>query len=385
VTAAPEKIGAIFEARVKDLASDGRGIVQHPSGRTYFVTGLWFGELARLRITQIKGKIGSAEVQEVLQAVAQRIDAPCPHHGVGSGLCGGCPWQFVEYSAQLEAKQVRVESSFRRAGVDVPVKTILPSANTLSYRNRAQLKSDGRQVGFVSSHSNALAPIDDCLILSDANRNTLAMLREQLPNNTWRPAKNRDWVTLDIDESTPADVVSVNKRLPFQQANSAQNALMRQWLSDKLQLCASDSTVLELFCGTGNLTEVISARGFEQVIAAEASVEAIDGLKRKELPNVRGMVANLFMDAGFEKAVYQAREAQVLVLDPPRDGLKVIEPLFRKKSRIKDVFYISCDLATLVRDVKIFTDNKYKVKEIQPLDMFPHTPHVECMVALKKK
>ncbi len=378
------KIGQKFEAVVKDFASDGRGVVTHPSGRTMFVPGVWLDERILVRVEELKGRIGFASCVEILEKHPGRITPPCPHHGYQKGECGGCPWMFMRYEEQLDVKQRRVEKSFAKLDVKLSVNQIWPSVKTLGYRNRAQLKTDGRLVGFVSTSSNALAPIDACLLLSDKNSATLEQLKSQLPNSIWKPNKKNKLTTLDIDESVDASEVSVNQRLPFQQANDDQNLRMRSWLKEKLADLHDAKVVLELFCGSGNLTEVVAEYAFDKIVAVEGVESAIEDLKRKQLENVATLTENLFSERGIEKTIFQAKDAEVLILDPPRDGLKVKEHLLPKKSKIRDVLYVSCDLATLVRDVEYFQGHKFKIKEVQPLDMFPQTPHVETLVWLRR-
>ncbi|WP_103654317.1 class I SAM-dependent RNA methyltransferase [Agarilytica rhodophyticola] len=380
-----EKAGEIFEAIVKDLASDGRGIVKHPHGRTYFVPGVWLNEKVVVKIKGIKGKTGFAECTEILLASPSRINAKCQHHGVSLGKCGACPWQFIDYTAQLDAKQKRVEKVFSRLNLQDKVKTIAGSSNIFSYRNRAQFKTDGIHIGYVSSQSNTLVPIQHCEVLSDYNKHTLQELIEQLPNKNWQPRGKQPWITLDIDHDVSAQNISVNKRLPFKQANDGQNQYMRNWLANKLSVLDKGCHVLELFCGSGNFTEVISEQNFECIYAADAAGQAIESLFLRELRGVRTMTADLFKESEFAKILNKAKQSEVLVLDPPRDGLKVKGDIFAKKSKLKHIFYISCDLATLSRDIEAFVSHRYKVLEIQPLDQFPHTPHIECLVHLRKK
>lgn len=377
-------IGQTFEAKVKDLASDGRGVVTHPSGRTIFVPGVWIDEKIVARIIQLKGRIGFAECVELIEAHPKRVDPVCAHHGFQKGECGGCPWMLMAYEAQLDIKQQRVEKAFQKLDAKLCVLPIWGSPRQLAYRNRAQFKTDGKQIGFVSASSNALAPIDDCVLLTEKNHRTMSALKAKLPNINWKPERKNRLTTLDIDESVTEDSVSVNNRLPFQQANADQNKKIKQWLREKLSLFGHADNVLELFCGSGNLTEIIAEVGFKKIVAVEAVEEAISLLNNKGLKNVSAVTANLFSEKGIEKTVFQARDAEVLVLDPPRDGLKIKENLLPKKSKVSDVLYISCDLATLVRDVEYFQSQKFKIKEIQPLDMFPQTPHVETLVWLAR-
>ncbi|VUD69063.1 23S rRNA (uracil(1939)-C(5))-methyltransferase RlmD [Thalassocella blandensis] len=375
---------ADFEATVVDVASDGRGVVKHPDGRTVFVGGVWPGEKGRFRITDNKGNVAIAQLCELLLASPHRVEAPCPHHGVSESSCGACPWQFVSYTAQLDAKQQRVQQAFARIGVK-QVNDILPSSKHFHYRNRAQFKTDGQQLGFVGAKSNSLAAISQCMVLSDPNAATLQNLLQQLPNPTWKPTRKQLWTTLDIDDSLAIGEVSVNQRLPFRQANDEQNTAMKSWLAKKLEPLDKSARVLELFCGSGNLTQVIAEQGFEEILAVEAVEEALLQLDALNLPKVTSFKQNLFLDTAFEAIYRELNKPDILVLDPPRDGLKNKAKMFRKKNKFSHIFYIACDLMTLVRDVKQFQEEGYKVREVQALDQFPQTPHIELMVHMSAK
>lgn len=385
-----------FRAVVKDLASDGRAVVSHPSGYTVFVSGAWQDEEVDVEIIERKGKFGVGRLLAVVQPSQDRIDPPCKFHGHTDIKCGGCPWQFVRYEAQLAAKQLRVVKAMAGIGIKYRINKIEASKKELAYRNRAQFKTDGAVIGFVANKSSSLVAVDDCLVLNDRNRQTLKALNRLLPFDEWKPAavqekkrkvKDQDrqsWTTLDVDESIDAEQVSVNKRLPFRQANDAQNTFMQEWLRSKLSSLDKNYSVLELFAGEGNFTSVISEAGFRSVVAADVAGDAIELLRRKEFSKVSAVAVDLFDKNIFEDLVTK-NSCEVLVLDPPRDGLKVKDGLFAKHAQLSDVFYISCDLATLTRDLKDFIAEGFKVREIQPLDMFPQTPHIEMLVHLRKK
>ncbi len=373
-----------FTARVRALSSDGGGIVGHADGQVFFAPGVWLDEVGEFRVTGFKGRFGFATLENLLEPSPHRISAPCPHHGFAPGQCGGCPWQFIAYQAQLAAKQSRVAHSLGKLVSRECIHPILGSPRDLGFRNRAQLKTDGKRLGFVSPGSRELAPVDDCLILSDHNRDTLKALAARLPNPAWRPIKGQDWTTLDIDEAIGPDGVVVNRRRPFRQGNSAQNAVMRQWLGERLAPLDRATPVVELFAGSGNFTEVIAAAGFARILAAEASGEAIEQLAALALPGVETLPGNLFSDEGLERVRRRCPDAGILVLDPPREGLKNIARLLPKKHRVRELFYISCDLATLARDLGALVEHGFRVREVQPLDLFPHGPHVELLCHLRR-
>ena len=385
-----------FRAVVRDLASDGRAVVLHPSGYTVFVSGAWVGEEIDVEIVERKGKFGIGRLVDIIKPSQDRINPPCEFHGHTEINCGGCPWQFIRYEAQLTAKRRRVEKAMAAIGVKYGIKEIEASTAELAYRNRAQLKTDGAVIGLLANKSSSLVAVDDCLVLSEKNRQTLKDLNSLLPFDDWKPVRSQgvkrkskqeqrqSWTTLDIDESIDAEQVSVNQRLPFKQANDAQNTFMQQWLSSKLSSLDKSYSVLELFSGEGNFTSVISETGFESILAADIAGDAIELLRRKELSKVTAVAVDLFDKKIFENLVTK-NPCEILVLDPPRDGLKAKDGLFAKHAQLSDVFYIYCDLATLTRDLKDFIAQGFKVREIQPLDMFPQTPHIEMLVHLRKK
>ncbi|MCW8195010.1 class I SAM-dependent RNA methyltransferase [Proteobacteria bacterium 005FR1] len=378
---APKK-GEIFSATVRDLASDGRGIVGHPCGLTVFVPGVWPGESGSFRFTGLQNRIGSAEVVTLDESSSARVQPRCPYHGFAPGDCGGCPWQFMDYPAQLAAKQRRVEAAAGRIS-KVGVQAIWPSPAVYGYRNRAQLKTNGAALGYVSPGSHQLAEIEDCPILTAPNRRTLKALLARLPEPEWRPHRNAKWTTLDLDESVDADSVAVNSRLPFQQANTAQNEAMRRWLAEKCAPLDKTGAVLELFCGSGNFTQVLAEAGFERIVAVDASGPATDALARRDLSNVTVVSRDLFKPESYGALFRESPAYSTLVLDPPRDGMRHLDALLGSRPKPADVFYISCDLATLFRDLAQLQSMAYTLVEIQPLDQAPHTPHIEVLCHLQ--
>lgn len=378
-----------FDAEVKDLASDGKGIVQHPNGFVVFVAGVWLGERVRVQLIERKQKFGRGKLIEVLETSPYRVEPPCQYHGHTSRDCGGCQWQFVSYEAQLEAKQIRIEKAFAKLGVKYRINRIAASEKTLGYRNRAQFKTDGSILGFVANASSEIIDIEDCLVLTEKNRNSLKALRKRLPNKDWVPESKKGgskavWTTLDIDETVGADMASVNQRLPFKQGNDSQNQYMRDWLLQRLAKLEKNLTIFELFAGEGNFTEIVSAAGFKEIIAADIAGDAIQRLVVKELPGVEAMAQDLFKN-GAVTQLLKTHKPEVLILDPPRDGLPSTDEVLKEGASIREVLYISCDLATLTRDLKQFLDGGFKVREVQPVDMFPQTPHIETLVHLRRK
>ena len=373
-----------FTATVRDITSEGSGVVEHRDGRVFFVPGVWVGEVVTVKVTGFRKRVGFAELVAIESPSPARVEPLCPHQGLGVHQCGGCPWAGISYSAQLEVKAQRVRQTLARLSVTEQVKPIWASPKIYGYRNRAQFKTDGRQLGYVAQGSNRLAAITQCPILTDKNRHTLAGLLAKLPNPHWRPQRRQVWNSIDIDEETDSESVELNRRRPFRQANDDQNQRMKDWVGAHLKNTDRSARVLELFAGSGNFTRVISAAGFGSVLAVEGVETSLDVLAAEQLPGVSTRVCDLFSARAVGELGRHCEGVEVLVLDPPRDGFREVKTLLDACPQLRRVLYVSCNLATFTRDAGVLQDNGFRVQEVQPLDQFPHTPHVELLALLER-
>ena len=370
-----------FEGRVRDLTSDGRGVVSHPDGRTFFVPGVWLDEVAEIRVVGRRGKVGLGQVITLKKADPQRREAPCRHHGDSSDHCGGCPWMFMPYEAQSAAKVRRLKSTIQGLGDGTTqLDALLVAPNELGYRNRAQLKTDGSKLGYVAAGTRTLIDVTTCPVLSASNSKSLASLREALPNPTWR-ARKQDWQTIDLDDNL--EEPSLNKRLPFRQGNSQQNAVMREWLAQTIASISPDAPVLELFAGSGNFTEVLAAH-FKTVVAVEGDQQALQQLSYVAPDRIQAHALNLFSLPAVEAWISEQEGIRALVLDPPREGLKVRAPFLGALKELETVIYVACDIATWARDCKDFLAKGFRLARVTPLDLFPQTPHLEVLSVLTR-
>ncbi|TGD73973.1 class I SAM-dependent RNA methyltransferase [Mangrovimicrobium sediminis] len=369
--------GAVFTASVRDLGGSGHAVVEHPSGQVVFVPGAWPGEVVQVRVTEVKSRFARGVLLAVEQPGAPRRTPPCAYHGNDARHCGGCPWQFVAYPAQCVAKQQRVVAELARLGIgeDI-VQPIIPSDSELGYRNRAQLRSDGRRLGFLAEGGRELVDVESCPVLDAATAAHLAELRAALPAKQWRPARRGQWTRIDIDGELG---VSVNARLPFRQGNNAQNTRMRAWLAERLTPLAGGGKALELFAGSGNFTRVLAQAGFDSIVAVEAVAAATSALAALGLPGVSVVQQDLYAADAYGPLLRAHGDARLLLLDPPRDGLQAAPALFGARSALRDVLYVSCDLATFCRDVRVMQEAGFVAEVVQPLDLFPQTPHVELL------
>lgn len=374
-----------FESHVKGLTFKGLGVVPHPNGQVFFVRGVWPGDEGVFEIESLEKTYGYAKLIELTKKSGSRRDAPCPHLGFAAGKCSGCPWMIADYPSQLKEKDRLVEHLLDRSSVltdTTKLKPIIGSPKEFSYRNRAQFKTNGQSVGYISAQTTELASIEDCIVLTENNRSTLKHIYSRLPNKEWEPKDKWNWNYIEVD-NTPSEI-AINTRKPFKQGNDDQNANMKNWLKNILKNLDKNQNVLELFCGSGNFTEVISQSGFKNILATEMSSVAIQELKSKKFANVEAIKEDIFNAKDWSKLKKIMPEPKILIMDPPREGFMGVGSFLKEFKSIEKIIYISCDLSTYISDVKKIRGQKFELVEIQPLDQFPQTPHIEILSYLTK-
>ena len=380
-----------FQGEITHLSQKGLGVVQHPeNGLSYFVAGTWPGDMGEFEITDRalnNKKYGYARLLRLMQPSPQRKTPECRFLGFSGKECSGCPWMIADYSSQLEQKKNRFLHAMRRAGFNpdtLDARSVHPAPSQFGYRNRFQVKTDGEKLGFVAEGSHHIVRIEDCLILNDTCRQHLHALRQRLPNRAWIPAPGNNWNFIDLDDQSPVEPVLLNRKQPFQQGNRAQNQWMKTWLGNKLEQHSPRRKIVELFCGSGNFTEVIAQTGCPEILAYEADSQAITALQQKQLPNVTARTADLYHPFIWKTLKKSIRNADTLVLDPPRSGLKTLQGFFDTFAALETICYISCDPITFARDAWAFCRHGWELADIQLVDLFPHTPHVEIMAVFRK-
>ncbi len=377
----------IFSGRIRDISSEGHGVVDHPEGRVFFVRGTWPGDEGEFIVESRSKKYGIARIGKLEKRSPAKLESLCPHFGWEAGQCGGCPWITVQYEAQLEQKQKRVEYLIQRnrlASEGFNALRIQPSPKIYGYRNRAQFKTNGQVLGYVSPETKEIAAIEDCLILSDKNRETLKKLKAQLPRPDWKPKPPYFWNFIDVNDSTPADSTAINRRLPFQQGNSEQNEFMKNWVREMLGVQNKTQTVIELFGGSGNFTEVLCELGFTKINSAELSPQAVSTLNAKKIPGVACFEVDLYKPNEWKKIPKEIQESEILFLDPPREGFSLLDKFIEPLKKLHTIVYISCEPYQWAGDIKNLVESGWKLKEAQPVDQFPHTPHIELLCVLEK-
>ena len=376
----------IFTGTITHLSQKGLGVVKNMQNNiSYFVYGTWpgdHGEFEVINKSLDNKKFAYAKLIRLVQPSPQRQTPSCQHLSLQENACTGCSWMIANYTAQLEQKQNRIRYAMQRVGFDIDklsIQSIHPAPQVYGYRNRCQLKTDGLQLGFISESTHCIAPIHDCIILNDTCRNLLQTVQRQLPQSAWHTDSAQNWHTIDLDDNMqPGDIV-IDRKRPFKQGNSQQNAWMQGWLQKRLAEHPNLGKVVELFCGSGNFTQFIAASNCDSILAFEADFDAVQRLKALNLKRTKPVVADLFSINSWKKIQHHVQDAKTLVLDPPRAGLKKHQGFFDSFRTLETIIYISCNPETFARDAWFFNQHGFTAVKIQPIDLFPHTPHVEVL------
>ncbi|WP_430459602.1 TRAM domain-containing protein [Thalassolituus sp. LLYu03] len=423
---------------VDNLTSDGEGVARR-NREVYFVPGALPGEEVDVVLDGRRRKVWLTRLLSVVKASPERVEPACPHYK----RCGGCDLQHLSYDAQVAFKQDRVARELARQGAEVAEWDAPITAEPWAYRRKARVgvrfskEQDGNFVGFREAASSHLTNIDTCAVLPDHPALNWAMWRDVIGNLQGRalitqiealvadnalalifrvlkplqapdlqalidalPAAEAElpvqlWLKEDKDQPPrrvwPQEAEPLHHLvdgLPltiqpddFVQVNGAVNRAMveqaMRWLNPK-----ADEVLWDLFAGHGNFSMPLAKR-CAQVYAVEGDAAMVESLslqaEKLALP-LQAKVADLSGAGGLK----DLPDPHAVLLDPPRAGADgVINELISR--RVPRVLYVSCDAATLARDLGILSAAGYRVVKAGIMDMFPQTHHVETMVYLEKK
>ncbi|MEO6954140.1 MAG: TRAM domain-containing protein [Polyangia bacterium] len=392
--------------RIESLGKGGDSVGRADDGRVVFVDGGVPGDLVLVELTEQKARYCRGTVTAVLEPGTARVPAPC----VYAERCGGCPWQSVAMRAQLEAKQQIVERALRKLGA--PVEALLPSPASLGYRGRATMSVRRGKLGFFGRRSHEVVEVESCLALEPALDRALQGAMQGLPRELGEEGSLRgtcalSGVHLSMTPGRGADLAALHARAQrlvdegvigvlvdgrvfgaplldagsflvsaagFRQANASQNEVLRRLVTELLE--PAGTSVLELYCGDGNFTRDLAAA--KKVIAVEEDAPAIQRL-RKNVPSATAVNARVERDV--QQRAQRGERFDRVLLDPPRAGAKEAVPAIAKLGADR-IVYVSCDVATLARDLDELAMLGYRTSRIVPIDLMPHTDHVEVVVLL---
>ena len=388
-----------LEVEIIKLDHFGRGIAK--TDKPVFINNALIGEQLQIILTKDKKKYSEGKVIKYLKKSSLRVESDCPYYD----KCGGCNLLHLDYKNQLIYKENKVKEIMKKFCNLECVKKIVPSCEYY-YRNKVTLHVN-KKIGYYQKKSYDIINIDNCLIADEKINNLLKKLNG-LELNTIdkiiiRASKKETMLVIfngivDVTLFDEVDTIIVDnkilkglgyiieeiKNLKFIISPDSffqVNYLGMLKVYDKvLEYVDKDTNVLDLYCGTGTIG-IYLANKVKNVLGIEINESAInDALFNKKINNITnidfklGDVGKILDNNNFK--------ADIIVVDPPRTGLdnKTISNIIKIKPY--KLIYVSCDPATLARDLNILKLH-YNILEITPFDMFPNTYHVECVCLLK--
>ena len=386
-----------LDVRIDNLTNEGAGVAR-VDGWVVFVPFTLAGELVKCRVFRNHKNYSEADLIEVLEPAPNRVTPKCALFG----QCGGCQYQHLAYADQLQSKQRQVAELLKHmAKIEHPVREVIPSPVEYGYRSKItphfhRPKSGGiGAIGFLRARTrNAMIDVEHCPIAMPDLNAQLAAVRERARANSdtfkngatllMRAAANG--VLTRSDEIAVEDVNGI--RFEFQAGDFFQN---NPFILPKFVRHAIDEAkatgakhLVDAYCGSG-LFAISAARDFEQVIGVEISESAVK--KAAHNAEINSLTNCRFIAADAQhvfKDVPHAGADTVVLIDPPRAGCspEFLQQLFAFGP--KGVVYVSCNPATQMRDLVLFTEAGYKLGTVQPFDLFPQTKHLECVMTLSR-
>ena len=452
-----------------DTANKGKSLAKH-DGRVIFVQGGVPGDICDITVFKRRKKFWEARIEKTHTLSVRRSEPKCEHFGT----CGGCKWQNMNYTSQLEFKQNEVLNNLKRiGGVELPEhEEIIGSKNEYFYRNKMEftfsnkrwltleeIQSDAEitdkdALGFhVPGMFDKVIDLNNCylqkepsnsirlsvkqfadknglsyfdirnhegllrnLLIRTSSTNDLMVLVQFFEDNKKNINLLMEHIKISFPEITSLlyvinqkandtmydqDIICFNGKdhimeemdglhfkigaKSFFQTNSEQAKILYRKTKELASITKND-LVYDLYTGIGTIAQYV-ATSAKKVVGIDSVEEGIQAAyKNAELNNIEncifytGDMKEIFTD----EFISENGTPDVIITDPPRDGMhkKVVEQIL--KIGAKRIVYISCNSATQARDLSLM-DNLYKVTQIQPVDMFPQTHHVENIVVLELK
>jgi tRNA/tmRNA/rRNA uracil-C5-methylase (TrmA/RlmC/RlmD family) len=378
------RVGEKFTTTIEKVAHGGHFIARH-EGAVFFIRHGIPGETVIVEVTSTGKSFNRGDVVEVIEPSVDRVKAPCSYaHRLG---CGGCDFQHISISRQRNLKSDVITEQFARiAKMDLKV-VVEEVAEPLNWRTRAILNIDGSgKAGFFGSRSHNSIQIDYCLTCVPE------LKLAEITSRTWQPNTK-----LEISANNSGDRIIANaaviegpkELVELVGANSFQVSHSSFWQSHKLaptvlsklvleyaKLRPSDK-VLDLYGGVGLFTSQ-----FLELIGDTGSVDLVEGSKSATADAMRNFAEfpNVSVHTGdVAKLLPRFSKADVIVLDPPREGAgkDVVAAMASLKPR--SIIYVACDPAALARDTNYLGEAGYKLQEMRAFDLFPMTHHIESV------
>jgi 23S rRNA (uracil1939-C5)-methyltransferase len=394
------------------------------------------GEEARVRIMEEKKSYASGEAEEIVGSAPGRITPACPYFGD----CGGCQYQHANYESQLRFKQAILRETLERAGVRAPEEIGMLAGEPWAYRNRIRLAFDANgNPGYRGRRSHAVVPIAECPIAAPLLMRA-ALAAAEIARSL-APGFRLNEISLFCDSEETALLINIlssgatkagfddfaralsekiqevkgielfaasqGRELPRAMAHCGENFLVyraagfpyrvdqgaffqvNRWLVDALvELVTSGragALAWDLYAGVGLFARKLAAK-FARVVAVESAPAATATLAH----NLSGTNAAT-VESSTQEFLRRADSAErphgmipdLIIVDPPRTGLGAETATLLAQGCAPTLVYVSCDPATLARDLRALLAAGYAMERLTLADLFPQTFHIETIAELR--
>ncbi len=425
--------------KIEKIIFGGDGLARLPNGKIAFIPYTIPGEVVEVELIKDYGDYIEGKVKKFLEISPERREPPCIYYGI----CGGCQFQHINYSYQINLKKEIFFDTFKRLGwkEDIPLEKVISSPKEFFYRNRLRfhIENEELKMGFVKRKTHEVLKIETCLL---AERILNKVLKKLYKNPSWlrlslyskrikiesSPEENKVtlifWTSLKPEKTDVESLFSIKELKSvfywirgsrpegpfpenssyggrrifrnidgmfyyiqpgvFVQANWDINCAIMEIIKS---LNLPVEKVLDLHSGMGNfLFTFIHKKEIKKFLGVDTDLRAIeDGIYTAEKAGINGRLdlRNMSAVEALHFATKEGEKYDLVLLDPPRGGCKELMRLLPEVAE-KYIIYISCDAPTLVRDLLILKKMNYIPTKIYLFDMFPQTYHFEVMVVLEK-
>lgn len=391
-----------MEIEIIDMDHLGNGLGKI-NGKIVFVPKSITGDICIIKITKETPKYSYGIIEKIIKPSKLRIPSTCPYYKI----CGGCNISNLSYSEQLQFKKNKVTNIFKKyLGLDLDI-TIIGSKKEWQYRNKITLHKD-KTLGLISTNLDVFS-IESCHLVSNNINNLIKAINKKDLSKvklvTIRECSNGLILnitgSLDYKDLTQLCIeININNRCVYQREQGyimlndlkfviSNNSFFQINTSNittlydeivKLGNFNQNDNVIDLYCGVGSISLYIS-----KYVKSVYGVEIVpDGIKdAKQNAKINNIANAKFICSDVSKIIDSIPKGNKLIVDPPRTGLDKHTRKIINNSQIPVFIYVSCDIMTLVRDLKELSN--YHLQKVEAVDMFPNTHHVESIVLLSLK
>ena len=378
--------------RIEKLVAGGDGLARMDDGRVVFVPGVVEGELVEIDLSEKKNDFGRGQLLSITEPSKNRRVPPCEHVAQG---CGGCDWQHIERRIQGQAKLAIVAEAYARTArleVDPQLRRLTEDARRTTVR---MVSDSSGNLGFRAHESHDIVPVSSCMVahpllndfisrpvLEGAGEVTIRVGARTGDIGVWAhegklanglPAGLKTGERATITEQVGDHLFKVSMGSFFQSSPEAAELIVDSVSRRLDNLGIEGGMLLDAYGGVGLFSLAFSHR-FDELLLVESSESACRDAVRN-LAECAAVIEQANVDT------WEAAEVDVVIADPSRHGLGKHGSQAIIETGAQTIILVSCDPVAGARDAKLLTDAGYTIGEVEVLDIFPETHHVEVVAA----